>query len=250
MQVLPVIDLKNGEVVRGVGGQREIYQRVESLLVSEATVGSVARAFANQLLVDTIYVADLDAIAGHDPDWSSLQQIQQAGLNFWLDAGAGTRVRVEQLLDEAQHHLSLDGLIVGLESVPNESILQDLWKLIGAERAIFSLDLKHGVPLTGEDGWKGQGAREIAGKAVAIGFQRVIVLDLAAVGMGQGTPVEALCADLHQAHPGVEWISGGGVRDLRDLKRLADHGCAAALVASALHDGRLGVEELNEARCF
>jgi len=42
-------------------------------------------------------------------------------------------------------------------------------------------------------------------------------------------------------------IAGGGVRGLADLTALARAGCNAALVASALHDGKLLPEDLLRA---
>jgi len=250
VQILPVIDLKDGDVVRGVAGQRSTYQSVESLLVSDSTVTAIATAFATQLPVDTIYVADLDAIAGEEPNWQALDQISATGLDIWLDAGVGDLSRAEQLSRYAQQQPQLTSVIIGLESVPDVETLAQLWNHLGRERAVFSLDLKQGVPLTEAASWQGVDAEQIATQAVEIGFQRLIVLDLAAVGMDQGTPVEALCQRLSGAHPEVEWISGGGIRGLSDLKRLAEHGCSAALVASALHDGRLTADQLLQAGSF
>jgi phosphoribosylformimino-5-aminoimidazole carboxamide ribotide isomerase len=51
---------------------------------------------------------------------------------------------------------------------------------------------------------------------------------------------------LHAEHPDLELIAGGGIRDRDDLLQLARSGCAAALAASALHDGRLSREILRE----
>lgn len=250
MQVLPVIDLKDGKVVRGVAGQRATYQSVESLLASDSTVAAIATAFANQLPVDTIYVADLDAIAGEEPNWQALDQISATGLKIWLDAGVSDLSRAEQLSQYAQRQPQLTSVIMGLESVPDVEMLEQLWNHLGPERAVFSLDLKQGVPLTEAAPWQGLDPEQIASQAVEIGFRQIIVLDLAAVGMDQGTPVEALCQRLSSLHPDVKWISGGGVRGLSDLKRLADYGCSAALVASALHDGRLTADHVLQAASF
>ncbi len=250
MQILPVIDLKDGDVVRGVAGQRSTYQSVESLLTLDSTVTAVATAFATQLPVDTIYVADLDAIAGAEANWQALDEISATGLQIWLDAGVADLSRAEQLSQYAQRQPQLTSVIIGLESVPDPETLAQLWNHLGRQRAVFSLDLKQGVPLTEAAPWQGLDAEQIASQAVEIGFRQIIVLDLAAVGMDQGTPVEALCQRLSSLHPEVEWISGGGIRGLPDLKRLADHGCSAALVASALHDGRLTADDLLQAASF
>ncbi len=73
----------------------------------------------------------------------------------------------------------------------------------------------------------------------------MIVLDLTRVGLGQGAGSESLCRHLRALASDVEIISGGGVRSLADLRSLAAAGCDAALVASALHDGRLRVEDCH-----
>jgi phosphoribosylformimino-5-aminoimidazole carboxamide ribotide isomerase len=72
----------------------------------------------------------------------------------------------------------------------------------------------------------------------------MIVLDLAQVGVDAGISTLELCRHLHDTHPSVEIISGGGVRHVDDLTQLASAGCDAALVASALHDGRLTTDDI------
>ncbi|MEX2558660.1 MAG: HisA/HisF-related TIM barrel protein, partial [Pirellulales bacterium] len=63
-------------------------------------------------------------------------------------------------------------------------------------------------------------------------------------GMDAGVAALALCRELRQRHQQLELVSGGGVRGLQDLRALAEAGCDAALVASALHDGRLTAGDL------
>ena len=82
MQIIPVIDLKNGLVVRGVAGRRELYRPVESVLNCEATPRSVANAFASNLGFRNTYVADLDAIAGIEPNWEAYDSIGAAALQL------------------------------------------------------------------------------------------------------------------------------------------------------------------------
>ena len=63
-----------------------------------------------------------------------------------------------------------------------------------------------------------------------------------------GVGTLALCRHLRAAHPGCELIAGGGVRGPADLELMAGAGCDAALVASALHDGRLTREMMRNYR--
>ena len=79
----------------------------------------------------------------------------------------------------------------------------------------------------------------MAARAASAGAGAVIVIDLARVGTGAGLDL-ALIARVRETTPGLTLVAGGGVRGLDDLARLADSGCDGALVATALHDGRLG----------
>ena len=60
-RIIPVIDLKGGQVVRGVAGRRGEYRAVQSRMVQDARPKTVARAFATQFGFRQGYVADLDA---------------------------------------------------------------------------------------------------------------------------------------------------------------------------------------------
>jgi phosphoribosylformimino-5-aminoimidazole carboxamide ribotide isomerase len=75
----------------------------------------------------------------------------------------------------------------------------------------------------------------------------VIVLDLARVGEATGPDV-AMVTRVRASAPGTTLIAGGGIRDLADLVRLAEAGCDGALVATALHDGRIGAEDVRGLR--
>jgi phosphoribosylformimino-5-aminoimidazole carboxamide ribotide isomerase len=53
-----------------------------------------------------------------------------------------------------------------------------------------------------------------------------------------------LCRELRGVYPQLELLTGGGVRNVGDLRQLVASGCDAVLVASALHDGRLSAADL------
>ncbi len=73
---------------------------------------------------------------------------------------------------------------------------------------------------------------------------RVIVMTLSRVGSGAGPDLARL--DEVQRRAGQRHIfAAGGVRDAGDIARLNELGIAGALVATALHDGRLDRATLN-----
>jgi phosphoribosylformimino-5-aminoimidazole carboxamide ribotide isomerase len=161
------------------------------------------------------------------------------GVDLWVDAGLIDAAQAGALANFESAGRSLGGIVAGLESLSGPQALFEMCAAVGPQRLIFSLDMKQGVPLTGAPRWPGLSAEQIAAIALRAGVRRLIVLDLAQVGMGAGVGTEPLCRTLRCLAPGAEIIAGGGVRGPADLDSLARAGCDAALVASALHDGRL-----------
>jgi phosphoribosylformimino-5-aminoimidazole carboxamide ribotide isomerase len=246
MRVVPVIDLKGGVVVRGVAGRRDEYRPIVSQLTNDPSPGAVAATLAGAFSFREAYIADLDAIAGQTPDVAAYLAIASSLPRLWIDAGVSDVASFERLVDVGDQRKISPQLIVGLESLASLAALQQVVARHGSGNVVFSLDLKSGQPITRIEAWKDKQADEIAQAVVAIGINRMIVLDLADVGMGRGTGTLDLVRRLRTAHAQLEIIAGGGVRSVGDLHSLADAGCSAALVASALHDGRLCAEEIAQ----
>jgi phosphoribosylformimino-5-aminoimidazole carboxamide ribotide isomerase len=236
MRIVPVLDLMGGRVVRGVAGRRSEYRPVAGPLTASSQPLGVARAFRLRFGLTELYVADLDAISGAEPALDLYADLVRDGFRLWIDAGVRRMDHVRLMADGGA-----DGVVVGLETA-GPAVLADACAAFGP-RILFSLDMKAGKPLGDAGAWGAADARPIAKKALALGARRMIVLDLARVGTGRGIGTEALCAVLAEEHPAVELIAGGGVGGPEDLRRLSACGVRAALVASALHDGRLRRED-------
>ena len=239
MRVLPVLDVMGGHVVRGVGGRRQEYRRIRSRLTASSQPLDVAQAFRDQLGLEEIYLADLDAIAGKQPAWSIFAGLHAQGSRLWVDAGVRSLTRACQLTEAG-----IDSLVVGLETVQGPAELAEIVRALG-DRVVFSLDLREGKPLGERRVWEGDDALLIASEAIRLGVRRLLVLDLARVGLGAGVGTSELCARLSAAAPDVEISAGGGVRDRADLEALRSCGVRCVLVASALHDGRLTRADLH-----
>src|SRR5439155_22537904 len=95
-------------------------------------------------------------------------------------------------------------------------------------------------------GWIGADPWLIARQAVRLGVRRILILDLAGVGVSQGVSTTGLCTRLREAFPYLQIVTGGGVRGSEDLRQLKAIGVNAVLVASALHDGLLIRQDLDE----
>jgi len=241
MLIVPVLDLLRGTIVRGIAGRRHEYQPVESCLTRDAAPRTVGQAMAGFGL-SQVYVADLDAIAGAEPAWQIYDDLASCGLQLWIDAGVSDARRAGRLHGYALNSTAVTGIVVGLESLADPAALAETFRILAGPLLIFSLDLKDGQPLAAA-GWGNLGAEAIAQAAIDAGARRLIVLDLAQVGIGRGVGTLDLCRRLLVGRPELELIAGGGIRGPADLAELAAIGCWGALVASALHDGRLSAAD-------
>lgn len=226
--IVPVLDLLAGRVVRGVGGRRHEYRPLEPV----CDPLSVAHGFRERFGLSTLYVADLDAIAGALPAVSVFEQLIGDGFSLWVDAGV-RQTRDAEVLVRA----GVARVIAGLETIDGPAELRTLVRT--CDNVIFSLDLKSGVPLAawGEP-------MEIVRLAVEAGVSAVLVLDLSRVGEGGGVGTEDMIVEIHREWPTLELIAGGGVRGARDVRRLRELGVKHLLVASALHGGNLSSAEV------
>lgn len=234
MRVIPVLDLKAGQAVHAVRGERHAYAPVQSVLAGSAEPLALARAFANRLGARECYVADLDAIAGVGDHGPMIRAMTDLGLDVWLDAGTATAADADRA-----RALGAARVIVGTETLRDPGDLAEIVNELtqpSPVACVLSLDLRDGQLLGGSPEVARLGPGRLATMAWDAGIRTFIVLDLARVGSGEGPRLEAAHA-LRRVLPTAEVLIGGGVRNPSDLAALAAEGFHGALVATALHRG-------------
>jgi len=243
VQIIPVLDLLEGVVVRAVGGIRSNYRPVVSQLVDETSALAVAGAFRRALGLARLYLADLDAILNQRPNLGAYRALCDDGFEVMVDAGIRS-------VDEARAVLAAGAtaVVAGLETISGPALLGALCVECGPERVVFSLDLRGGIPLGELALWETTDPFEIARRAVEWGVGRMIVLDLASVGVGSGVSTRDLCLRIRATFPELELTTGGGVRQIDDLRWLNEAGIDGVLMASALHDGRITRHDIEALR--
>ncbi|MBV9802549.1 MAG: hypothetical protein JO130_05140 [Solirubrobacterales bacterium] len=224
MRIVPVLDLKGGVVVHARRGRRAEYAPLRSPLVDGCEPVAVARALCAACRTRTLYVADLDALAGEALNEAILTALASVA-DPWVDAGATT--------PEAAAALRRAGVarnVVGTESLGAEARIDP--------PVVLSVDLRDGRLISPDRRLAGRAPSAAVPLARALEVRELLVIDLARVGAGTGPPLDAV-EELTTALPGVSVYAGGGVRDDADLRALESAGAAGALVATALHDGRI-----------
>jgi len=232
MRIVPVLDLKGGIVVHARRGARAQYAPLSSPLVPGCDPLPVARALCAACHTNRLYVADLDALGGERADEATLTGLASVAAT-WVDAGATTPERAA-VLERAGAARN----VVGTESLGPEAATPGA--VPSQPPLVLSVDLRDGGLISPDPGLDGREPAAAAALARALGVSELLVIDLARVGSGSGPPLDAV-AELAAVLPGVAIYAGGGVRDDDDLHALEAAGAAGALVATALHEGRITV---------
>ncbi len=239
MKVIPVIDVLNGIVVHAVRGKRKEYRPLQSTLVSSVEPLEVARMFKN-LGFTELYVADLDAIIDCSANFQILKLMaDETGLKLMVDAGVTSLERARKLLDSGGSQL-----IIGTETLENKRFVADAISQFGSDRVVVSLDLNGDRVIT-KQGFNGcADAMCLLKEFKGMGVSRVIVLDLARIGSGEGVNIAFLKKVIDEL--GIDVYVGGGVRDIKDLTELEALRASGALVATALHTGKISIKDLKQ----
>lgn len=230
MDVIPVVDLKAGQVVHAQRGERDSYRPVRSQICRGSEPLDVVTGMLAVFDFRMMYIADLDAIQGHGDNIAAIRSIRQTfpGLRLWVDGGLNHPLTCRDWLSQ-----DLGDLVLGSEVQRDATILGTLAADEFRRRVILSLDYKDGrflgpTPLLdAQSDWP----------------DRIIVMTLSRVGSGGGPDLDLLQRWRADA-PAKQVFAAGGVRGGEDLLELANGGITGVLVATALHERRIGSAEI------
>ena len=237
MRIIAVIDVLGGQVVAARAGNRTQYQPIQSPLCDSASPGEIARAFVEKCGVREFYLADLDGLQGSVANHDAWQAVAKTAESLWIDCGirtpAGWTTREQELVA-----LNIQKTTMILAS---ESWAAALPSIARGRHAAFSIDLRDGSLVSPVTSRQSTDPVALAKQLIDAGWSRFVLLDVAAVGMAEGCPTINLCRAVRRLSNDIEIVTGGGVRNQDDLRRLEDAGCDAVLVSTALHAGHLRV---------
>ena len=221
MDLILAMDLKENLVVHGKSGHRETYKPLDWGLSPTADPVGFVKAIAPKY----IYIADLDRIGRTGSHDRIVRECARNVRGCYVDRGSQGPGDV------------LDGFhlrpVIGTETGGS-----DLARYRGG---FLSLDLKGGrvIPenrdpvamLKEANGWR---------------FDGCIILNIAAVGTEAGLDPATLEAMRSAYHRTLIW--GGGVGTPADIAMLCDAGFDGAIIATALHRGKIPAAWIRRGR--
>ena len=222
MQIIPVLDLKDNVLVHAKAGIRSAYQPINTPLCHSAYVFDVLEAFLSLYAFPIFYIADLDSIGhcGHHRKLINQITHQYPEILFWIDTG----LQYEQLAGVPENHIP----VIGSESQ------QKIPRSIESNH-ILSLDFKNNLP---------SGPAELF-QQHPLWPENIILMTLSRVGKNQG-PEFNIIEEYTTRYTEKNFITAGGIRNIKDIEQLTSLGVTQALVASALHSGNLTHEQIDK----
>ncbi len=166
--------------------------------------------------------------------------VDETGLNLMVDAGVSDLEMANQLLTAG-----ISIVVIGTETLRTKSFVGHAVKVLGSKKVVVSMDFKGDEMLVRSEFVSCKDPVFLLREFREMGVLRVIILDLNRVGSNEGVRVDFLKMALKE---NMDVYVGGGVRDINDLIELKNLGVSGALVATALHSGKVSIEELKRAQ--
>ncbi len=238
-KIIPVLDIMNSEAVHAVRGERAKYLPLQSELVKTSNPVEVIKILKQKFNFSEFYIADLDAIIKKRPNFEILSKIlKNLDVKINIDPGI---VNKEDILKYSE--LNINKLILGLESIKNYDVIDNCINTFGQERVIVSIDMFDGKIISNIKELSDQNPIVAINKIKRYNINELILLDLKRVGrkMG-GIPRQYL--EIRQKFKG-NLLVGGGIKDIKDVVMYKNKGFSGVLIATALHDGTIDLEELK-----
>jgi phosphoribosylformimino-5-aminoimidazole carboxamide ribotide isomerase len=241
MQLIPAIDLLNGEVVRlryGEFSDSTQYQVNASQLAQQ-----YAKAGAGWL-----HIVDLAASRDGDATHPELLEklLQNATQKVQIGGGVRSSEDVNSRLESGANRV-----VVGTICVTQTSRFLGWIDHFGADRLVSALDVKfddQGIPWPRTHGWTEAGERnlwDLLDDLSAEGLKHLLCTDISKDGAMSGPNFE-LYRQISERYPQIETQASGGVSGLRDLEQLKGTGASSVITGKALLDGCFTVEEALE----
>jgi phosphoribosylformimino-5-aminoimidazole carboxamide ribotide isomerase len=224
-----VLDILNGAVVHAVRGERSHYEPIAGF--SRIVSSSEPLGILHEIRPREVYIADLDLLMGRGDNLAAIKQISSQAKTM-----ADTGISRPSDLDRLPASISL---VLGTETAS----LQLMQAAAREYRIIVSIDMMKRKVLARDPKLAGQTPLQLLKMLNGLTLEGVILLELDRVGTSAGLD-EPFLEEAGSAgeHP---LILGGGVKDEEDLRVLEENGFSGALLATALHNGRIPVARVQ-----
>jgi phosphoribosylformimino-5-aminoimidazole carboxamide ribotide isomerase len=235
-EVVPAVDVQDGQVVQLVGGERGTGKRYgDPVEAAERWVDAGA---------NTLHLVDLDgAFEGERANATAIERVvETVGGDVGVQVGGGIRTPEDarSLLDSG-----VDRVILGTAAVEEPEVVAEISDTHSGS-VLVSLDAKGGeVVVSGWTEGTGLDPAEAAARYEDLGAGGILFTDVDVEGRLEGVRTDPVRRVVEAVS--VPVVASGGVATLEDVRALRGAGAAAVVVGTALYEGRFTLGEARDA---
>ena len=233
-EVVPAVDVQDGEVVQLVQGERGTGKRYgDPVEAAERWVDAGA---------STLHLVDLDgAFEGERKNAPAIEAILNS-VDVEIQCGGGIRTSEDalDLLDRG-----VDRVILGTAAVEEPEIVADVSDAYPGG-VMVSLDAKGGEVVV--EGWTestGIDPAEAAARYEDLGAGSILFTDVDVEGQKTGVRADVVSRVVDGTS--IPVVASGGVADIEDVVALADAEAAGVVVGTALYEGAFTLRDAQDA---
>jgi phosphoribosylformimino-5-aminoimidazole carboxamide ribotide isomerase len=230
MDILPAIDLKDGQAVRLTKGL------MDSAKIYSNEPWQLAKRF-EEMGSKWLHLVDLNgAFAGEPKNLEQIKKIRQM-CDIEIELGGG--IRDEETI-KRYLEIGIDRIILGSVALKNADFVKEVAKKYRIAVGIDAIDGYVAV-----EGWAEKStmkATDLAKEFAQAGVEAIICTDVGKDGTLSGVNID-FTLEIARAS-GLDTIASGGVKDIGDIKSLKETGkISGVIVGKAFYEGTLDLEE-------
>ncbi len=234
-RIIFVLDIFNRTVVHAQGGNRSEYKPIH--FSSHICNTSDAIKIVDAVKPAEVYIADLNLlqkIGKREKNFDIIQAVSEKA-KVMLDPGITSVSETEDIMEIVR------SVVLGTETASLDTIKQV--SSLYPKRVNVSIDKKHGKILTNDPSMPDDPFK-IVELLNDYDLDDIIILDLDRVGTSSGVDSQFLSKIASISDHNV--LLGGGVRNVEDIEVLEEIGIKGALVATALHNGSIPLQMVQQ----
>ena len=235
MNIIPAIDILEGQVVRLVKGE------LQNKIVYSDNPIEIAEKLETQG-AEIIHVVDLDATL--TTGWNNNQNnteiilkiIDTIKIPVQVAGGIRSMDAINKMFEK-----KAEKIVIGTLAYKNPQVLQQLSK-DKVEKIVISIDQNKGIVMI--DGWRqpsGFKVIEAIKFFMAKGIKEFLLTTVDRDGTFNGPDLDTLSYASNVS--GAKIIASGGISSIEDIIRVKNIGCSAVILGKSIYEGKIDVKK-------
>ena len=235
MNIIPAIDILEGQVVRLVKGE------LQNKIVYSDNPIEIAEKLETQG-AEIIHVVDLDATltTGWNNNQNNTEIILKIIDTIKIPVQVAGGIRSIDAINK-MFEKKAEKIVIGTLAYKNPQVLQQLSK-DKVERIVISIDQNKGIVMI--DGWRqpsGFKVIEAIKFFMAKGIKEFLLTTVDRDGTFNGPDLDTLSYASNVN--GAKIIASGGISSIEDMIRVKNIGCSAVILGKSIYDGKIDVKK-------